>query len=131
MECIRTSGLYLISAIGNNYSMTRKAILLSKVVIFCLYIFVLFFKGRRCHSRPYIEFAGAKFTFYQNGDSPNKYIWIHGDEQTAKLALTHHFEKYGGIAFFIDSETREIPESTIIDPNRIFQRWRLSCIEKV
>jgi len=98
--------------------------LLNKVVIFYLYIFcfVLSREGNN-YSRPYVEFAGARFTFYQNGDSPNKYIWIHGDEQTAKLALTHHFEKYGGIAFFIESETREIPfESTIIDPNRIFSR---------
>ena len=98
--------------------------MLNKVVIFYLYIFCFVFsREENTYSRPYVEFAGARFTFYQNGDSPNKYIWIHGDEQTAKLALTHHFEKYGGIAFFIESETREIPfESTIIDPNRIFSR---------
>ena len=39
------------------------------------------------------------------------------------MALEYHIKKYQGIAFFIDSETREIPfQSTIIDPNRIFSR---------
>ena len=58
-----------------------------------------------------------------NGNSSNRYIWLHGDEQTAKMALEYHIKKYQGIAFFIDSETREIPfQSTIIDPNRIFSR---------
>ena len=74
--------------------------MLNKVVIFYLYIFCFVFsREENTYSRPYVEFAGARFRFYQNGDSPNKYIWIHGDEQTAKLALTHHIEKYGGIAF--------------------------------
>ena len=70
-----------------------------------------------------ITFANAKFDLIINGNSPNRYIWLHGDEQTAKMALKYHIKNYMGVAFFIKSETREIPfESTIIDPNRIFSR---------
>ena len=70
-----------------------------------------------------ITFIGTRFNIIQNGDTPNRYIWLHGDEQTAKMALEYHIDLYGGIAFFIDSRTREIPfESTMIDPNRIFSR---------
>lgn len=96
----------------------------NRIVICFFYLFsFVFSREESTLSRPFISFAGAKFTFYQNGESSNKYIWIHGDEQTAKMALEYHFDKYGGIAFFIQSETREIPfQSTIIDPNRIFSR---------
>jgi len=71
----------------------------------------------------YFTFVETKFNIIQNGDTPNRYIWLHGDEQTARMALEHHVHHYGGIAFFIQSKTREIPyESTMIDPNRIFSR---------
>ena len=70
-----------------------------------------------------ITFIGTSFNIIQNGDTPNRYIWLHGDEQTARMALEYHIDRYGGIAFFIESRTREIPyESTMIDPNRIFSR---------
>ena len=70
-----------------------------------------------------ITFIGTRFNIIQNGDTPNRYIWLHGDEQTARMALEYHIDRYGGIAFFIESRTREIPfESTMIDPNRIFSR---------
>ena len=73
--------------------------------------------------KSFIMFAGAKFNLVQNGDSPNRYIWLHGDEQTARMALEYHIGLYNGLAFFIESETREIPfKSTIVDPNRIFSR---------
>ena len=39
------------------------------------------------------------------------------------MALEYHIDRHGGIAFFIESKTREIPfKSTMIDPNRIFSR---------
>ena len=72
---------------------------------------------------PFITFAGARFDVKENGESTNRYIWLHGDEQTARMALKHHIKKYQGIAFFIASKTREVPfKKTIIDPNRIFSR---------
>ena len=74
-------------------------------------------------SDSFISFAGAKFNLVQNGNSPNRYIWLHGDEQTARMALEYHIKHFAGLAFFIQNETREIPfKSTIVDPNRIFSR---------
>ncbi len=71
----------------------------------------------------FVTLAGARFDLFHHGDSPDRYIWIHGDEKTAKIALEQHVKKYGGIAFFVQSETREVPfKSTIIDLNRIFSR---------
>ena len=61
----------------------------------------------------HITFANTKFDIVSNGNSHNRYIWLHGDEQTAKMALEHHIENYQGVAFFIDSKTREISFESI------------------
>ena len=92
-----------------------------------LYTIISIVYGSEIHdkqiNKSFIMFAGAKFNLVQNGDSPNRYIWLHGDEQTARMALEYHISLYNGLAFFIESETREIPfKSTIVDPNRIFSR---------
>ena len=74
-------------------------------------------------SNSFITFADVKFDVKENGESPNRFIWLHGDEQTARMALDDHIQRYEGIAFFIRSKTREVPfKNTIIDPNRIFSR---------
>ena len=92
-----------------------------------LYTIISIVYGSEIHdkqiNKSFIMFAGAKFNLVQNGNSPNRYIWLHGDEQTARMALEYHIGLYDGLAFFIESETREIPfKSTIVDPNRIFSR---------
>ena len=70
-----------------------------------------------------ISFAGIQFRVIENGVSDNRYIWIHGDEQTAKMALEDHIKSYPGKAFFIDCSEREVPFGpTKVDPNRIFSR---------
>ena len=70
-----------------------------------------------------ITLAGIPFEVVGNGKSQNRYIWLHGDEETARMALEYHMQYYSGLAFFIKSKTREVPfKSTIIDPNRIFSR---------
>ncbi len=67
--------------------------------------------------------AGIPFDVIGDGKSNNRYIWLHGDEETARMALQYHMEYHSGLAFFIKNSTREIPyKSTIIDPNRIFSR---------
>ena len=73
--------------------------------------------------KSFTSFAGVKFDVIRIGNSPNRYIWIHGDEQTAKMALEYHLENFGGTAFMIQNDKREISyKSTIVDPNRIFSR---------
>ena len=70
-----------------------------------------------------LTLAGIPFEVVGDGKSQNRYIWLHGDEETARMALEHHMQYYSGLAFFIKSKTREVPfKSTIIDPNRIFSR---------
>ena len=68
-----------------------------------------------------IEIAGIKFNVIQNGDSDRRYIWLHGDEQTARMALEDHMKRYKGKAFLVEGILRESEFfGGIIDPNRIF-----------
>ena len=70
-----------------------------------------------------ITFIGTSFNIVEHGDSPIHYIWLHGDEKTAQMALNYHIKKYSGKAFFIQNDSREIPyQEAQIDPNRIFSR---------
>ena len=75
----------------------------------------------------------TKFKTVKNGESPNRFIWLHGDEMTAKMALNSHIRQFQGVAFFIQNESREIPfKSTMVDPNRIFfKKGVISRIKKV
>ena len=102
----------------------RRQFFLNKFIVIHIFSFIFPREIKNVpFSHSHITFANAKFDLIVNGNSSNRYIWLHGDEQTAKMALEFHIKKYQGIAFFIDSETREIPfQSTIIDPNRIFSR---------
>ena len=69
------------------------------------------------------QFLNTKFKTVKNGESPNRYIWLHGDEMTAKMALNSHIRQFQGVAFFIQNESREIQfKTTMVDPNRIFSR---------
>ena len=68
-----------------------------------------------------IQWAGIPFDIIQSGKSNHHFIWIHGDEQTAKMALEDYMETHEGKALFIQNHEREIPfETTTVDPNRIF-----------
>lgn len=70
-----------------------------------------------------IFFSNIEFRIVKNGLSAHHYIWIHGDEKTAEMALNHHLKHYPGKVFFIQSEHREVSVAgTIVDPNRLFSR---------
>ena len=61
------------------------------------------------------------FKVVQKGTSDRRYIWLHGDEQTAKMALENHMSSNQGIAYFIKNNKREVYISEAkIDPKRIF-----------
>ena len=67
--------------------------------------------------------AGARFRIIRNGRSKHRYLLIHGNEETARTVLTRHMEAHEGIAYVIESHSRNIPvESGQIDPNRMFSR---------
>ena len=64
-----------------------------------------------------------EFKIVKKGNSDRRYIWLHGDEQTAKMALENHMKKSNGTAFYIINELREVSfHEGLIDPNRIFSR---------
>ena len=67
-----------------------------------------------------ISFGEISFQVVEKGKSNRHYIWLHGDEKTAKMALNDHMSTKEGKAFFIQSETREVVVAGgLIDPNRI------------
>ena len=72
----------------------------------------------------YIIIDTIEFKVVKKGNSDRKYIWLRGDEQTAKMALEHHINRYGGTAFFIMNNLRDVEfHGGLIDPNRIFSSY--------
>ena len=68
-----------------------------------------------------VSFGPIQFTSLQNGESNRRYIWLHGDEKTAKMAIEYHISKYFGKAFLIKGEERVVRiDGLRLDPNRIF-----------
>ncbi|MBT4808445.1 MAG: hypothetical protein HOB42_06255, partial [Candidatus Marinimicrobia bacterium] len=68
-----------------------------------------------------VQIAGIKFKIIQNGDGDRRYIWLHGDEQTARMSLENHMKNNEGRAFLVQGNVREADFfGGIIDPNRIF-----------
>ena len=49
-----------------------------------------------------ISFGDISFQVVQKGESNRHYIWLHGDEKTAKMALSSHMREKDGKAFFIN-----------------------------
>ena len=102
----------------------KKSFLLSKILKYIIFIFFLFASDiDKYPTKNKLSFLNVEFKVVENGNSPNRYIWLHGDEKTAEMALISHIKNHSGIAFFIQNEEREIPyKSTILDPNRLFSR---------
>lgn len=74
-----------------------------------------------------VSIAGARFEIVRSKlkhqPSRRRYVLIHGDEQTARELLLKHMQTHSGIAFAVESQTRNIPiEAGQIDPNRMFSR---------
>ena len=68
-----------------------------------------------------VEIGGIKFKVVKKGNSDRKYIWFHGDEKTAKMALDHHMKTNEGTAYYIQNKLREVNfHGGLLDPNRIF-----------
>ncbi|MGA2146436.1 MAG: hypothetical protein ABSH49_15895 [Bryobacteraceae bacterium] len=71
-----------------------------------------------------VAIADASFRIVYHGRSSRRYLWIHGDEQTAREVLEKHIASHKGRAFLIESQTRDVPIGNgKIDPNRMFSRY--------
>jgi len=67
--------------------------------------------------------AGARFRIRRNGRSRRRYLLIHGNEESARQVLTDHIRSHQGVAFIVESKTRNVPiAGGEIDPNRMFSR---------
>jgi len=76
-----------------------------------------FFRPRHVH------LAGARFRILRNGRSKRRYLLIHGNEETARTVLARFMETQPGIAYLIETRTRNIQVNSLeIDPNRMFSR---------
>lgn len=73
--------------------------------------------------RRHVALAGARFRIVRHGRSTRHYLLIHGNEETARSALTEFLKNQPGTAYIIESHTRNVAiESGEIDPNRMFSR---------
>lgn len=67
--------------------------------------------------------AGARFRVIRRESGRRRYIWIHGNETTARDVLEKHIETQAGTAFLIRNNERNIPVAGgKLDPNRMFSR---------
>jgi len=67
--------------------------------------------------------AGIDFDAIQRGTDRRRYIWIHGNEPTARDVLRDHMTRFAGRAFFIRSNDRNVTvNGGKLDPNRMFSR---------
>lgn len=70
-----------------------------------------------------LAIAGMRFGIQRHGRSRRRYLWIHGDERTARDVLLKHLETARGTAFLTTSAARQFTLSGgRIDPNRMFSR---------
>ena len=63
----------------------------------------------------------ARFRVLERGNSPRRYIHIHGNEAAARAALAEHMRNRDGRAFFVEGDQRNVSVGGLtIDPNRMF-----------
>jgi len=71
-----------------------------------------------------IKMAGIPFQRVSRGGEGRHFLWIHGNERTAREVLTAHMEsRHSGRAFLIESTERNVPVGGgKVDPNRMWSR---------
>src|SRR5213075_1288161 len=71
----------------------------------------------------FVTLDGVRFHVIRHGDSPHRYLLIHGNEETAREVLTAHLRQVKGTAYIVTGHDRYVPiESGKLDPNRMFSR---------
>lgn len=70
-----------------------------------------------------LKIAGTEFQTLRRGDDRRRFLWIHGNETSAREVLHSHLRRADGRAFLIRNEVRNIPlMGGELDPNRMFSR---------
>ena len=72
-----------------------------------LFIFLTTFITYFGHDLGSIFYLGPiSFKVVDSGKSNRLYVWLHGDEKTAEMALDFHINNYKGKALYIQSDER-------------------------
>lgn len=73
--------------------------------------------------RRYTTLAGVRFRRIRNGHDPARYVFLHGNEETARAVLKQHMETHQGTAYLVTGPERNVKiKDALIDPNRMFSR---------
>lgn len=69
-----------------------------------------------------IAACGARFAVLRKGSSRRRYLFIHGDETTARDCLAAHLAQHEGLGYSVLNNKRTItaPNGLLFDPNRMF-----------
>ncbi|MCX6607310.1 MAG: hypothetical protein NTV52_27515 [Acidobacteria bacterium] len=72
--------------------------------------------------RKEIKACGARFRVIRRGSTARRYLFIHGDETTARDALAAHLTAHDGIGYSVLNGKRTITgaHGMVYDPNRMF-----------
>jgi len=79
--------------------------------------------GKLVHQKK-TGFAGIRFRMVNRGAAHGRhYLWIHGNETTARDALTEFLKTHNGRGYLTESPERNVPiDGGKIDPNRMWSR---------
>jgi hypothetical protein len=70
-----------------------------------------------------ITLSGVDFQVLRHGHSPQRFLVIHGDEDTARDVLTKYMSDRAGVAYVVTGKERTVEIRGVkIDPNRMFSR---------
>jgi hypothetical protein len=71
----------------------------------------------------HIGLVGAHFRIHRRGSSDRRYVFLHGNEETARQVLLSTMRWREGVGYEIQGTTRNVPiGGGEIDPNRMFSR---------
>lgn len=67
--------------------------------------------------------CGVEFRILRHGHSPRRYLFIHGNEDTAREAIALHLREHNGYGLAVTGKERNVAMLGLqIDPNRMFSR---------
>lgn len=73
--------------------------------------------------RKHVRLAGVEFQVIRHGSSTRRYLFIHGNEETARQVLKEHMKTHRGTAYLVAGKERNVPVAGgVLDPNRMYSR---------
>lgn len=59
----------------------------------------------------------------RNGYGPHRYLFIHGNEDTARVVIAEHLKTHRGTGYAVTGRDRNVTiDGLLLDPNRMFSR---------